>query len=83
MEYEKTDEENDYYWQGSGFSNDKWTHDNPFDWGLSFQAGVEVASWVINVGYDVSLGKEYQYDSAGLKYHTLSLSVGYKFKLGK
>lgn len=38
MEYEKTDEENVYSWQGSGFSNDKWTHDHPFDWGLSFQA---------------------------------------------
>ena len=38
---------------------------------------------MINVGYDASLGKEYEYDSVDLKYHTFSLSVGYKFKLGK
>ena len=60
-----------------------WTHDNSFDWGLSFQAGLEIGSCVMNVGYDASLGKEYEYDSVDLKYHTFSLSVGYKFKLGK
>ena len=34
-------------------------------------------------GKEVALGKEYEYDSVDLKYHTFSLSVGYKFKLGK
>ena len=81
--YEKTGKEYGYGWKGSGFSDDRWTHDNPFDWGLSFQAGLEIGSWMINVGYDASLGKEYEYDSVDLKYHTFSLSVEYKFKLGK
>ena len=70
-------------WLGQGFSHESWTHDNTFDWGLSFQVGLEIGSCVMNVGYDASLGKEYQYDSVDLKYHTYSLSVGYKFKLGK
>lgn len=70
-------------WVGKGFSHESWTHDNSFDWGLSFQAGLEIGSCVMNVGYDASLGKEYEYDSVDLKYHTFSLSVGYKFKLGK
>ena len=83
MAYEKTGKEYGYGWKGSGFSDDRWTHDNPFDWGLSFQAGLEIGSWMLNVGYDASLGKEYEYDSVDLKYHTFSLSVGYKFKLGK
>ena len=83
MAYEKTGKEYGYGWKGRGFSDDRWTHDNPFDWGLSFQAGLEIGSWMINVGYDASLGKEYEYDSVDLKYHTFSLSVGYKFKLGK
>ena len=26
------------------FRHDRWTHDNPFDWGLSFQAGLEIGS---------------------------------------
>ena len=37
----------------------------------------------MNVGYDASCGNEYEYYSVDLKYHTFSLSVGYKFKLGK
>ncbi|WP_293667018.1 outer membrane beta-barrel protein [uncultured Parabacteroides sp.] len=70
-------------WVGTGFGHEGWTHDNPFDWGFSLQVGVEVKQWVMNVGYEASLGKEYKYDKCDLKYHTLSLSVGYKFKLGK
>ena len=70
-------------WVGQGFGHESWTHDNPWDWGLSFQAGLEIGSCVMNIGYDASLGKEYGYDSVDLKYHTFSLSVGYKFKLGK
>ena len=71
------------YTPGNSSSHESWTHDNSFDWGLSFQAGLEIGSCVMNVGYDASLGKEYEYDSVDLKYHTFSLSVGYKFKLGK
>ncbi|MDH6304667.1 hypothetical protein M2459_001403 [Parabacteroides sp. PF5-5] len=54
-----------------------------FDWGLSFSMGVEVKNWVMNLGYELDLGKEYRWDSMNPKYHTFSLSVGYKFKLGK
>ncbi|RHJ92984.1 porin family protein [Parabacteroides bouchesdurhonensis] len=56
---------------------------NAFDWGFSLQAGIEAKQWVMNFGYDASLGKEFDGDQIDLKYHTLSLSVGYKFKLGK
>lgn len=56
---------------------------NAFDWGLSFQAGIEVKQLVANIGYDASLGKEFEYGKTDLKFHTISLSIGYKFKLGK
>lgn len=54
-----------------------------FDWGVSAQLGLEVKQWVVNVGYEASLGKEYKYNTDKLNYHTLSMTVGYKFKLGK
>ena len=69
---------------------------NSFDWGLTTSFGIEVQNWVINVGYELSLGDEgpdykvdygygsgYNCRSVGSNYNTLSLSVGYKFKLGK
>ncbi|MDF9829968.1 porin family protein [Parabacteroides sp. PF5-6] len=56
---------------------------NAFDWGASLAVGLEVKNLYFNLGYDASLGKEYEYDSVGLNYHTLSLTVGYKFRLGK
>lgn len=62
---------------------DAWKHDRAFDWGASLQAGVEVKQWVMNVGYDISLGKEYDKGLVCLKYHTLNFTVGYKFRLGK
>lgn len=56
-----------------------------FDWGTSIEAGLEVNNWLIKAGYDLSLGKEYskgeEYSQA--KYHSLSLTIGYKFRLGK
>lgn len=70
-------------WPGSGFSLERWTHTNPFDWGASLQLGLEVKRWVFNATYDVSLGKESRRDDIGLKYQTFSLSIGYKFKMGK
>lgn len=67
-----------------------------FDWGLTTSFGIEVDNWIINVGYELSLGDEgdsymvrgdnfsFMDDrSVGSNYNTLSLSVGYKFKLGK
>lgn len=54
-----------------------------FDWGLSGVLGLEVKQWMFNFGYDLSLGKEYKHGSVGVNYHTVSLSLGYKFKLGK
>lgn len=56
---------------------------NAFDWGASLAVGLEVKELYFNLGYDASLGKEYKYDSIGLNYNTLSLTVGYKFRLGK
>ncbi|MDR1200137.1 MAG: PorT family protein [Tannerellaceae bacterium] len=54
-----------------------------FDWGLSGSVGIEVKNWVANWGYDLSLGKEASWDKISPNYHTISLSVGYKFRLGK
>lgn len=54
-----------------------------FDWGVSGVLGLEVKQWMFNFAYDLSLGKEYKHGSVGVNYHTVSLSVGYKFKLGK
>ena len=69
---------------------------NSFDWGLTTSFGVEVDNWVMNVGYELSLGDEgdnysrkwmnggsYEVRSIGSNYNTLSLTVGYKFKLGE
>lgn len=79
-----------YYSQGEGFGYGSFgydakgvSHDNPFDWGLSLQVGLEVHDWVMNAGYDASLGKEFDGGPIDMKYNTFSLSVGYKFKLGK
>lgn len=54
-----------------------------FDWGVSGVLGLEVKQWMFNFAYDLSLGKEYKHGSIGVNYHTMSLSLGYKFKLGK
>jgi hypothetical protein len=54
-----------------------------FDWGLSGSVGIEVKNWVANMGYDLSLAKESWLDNMGPNYHTISLSVGYKFRMGK
>lgn len=56
---------------------------NSFDWGASFAVGLEMKNLYFNLGYDASLGKENKYDDIGVNYHTLSLTVGYKFRLGK
>ena len=65
-----------------------YTHDpceglRAFDWGISATVGVEIKQCFINFGYDVSLGKEYKGGSIEANYHTLALTAGYKFKLGK
>jgi len=54
-----------------------------FDWGASLAVGVEARRWTTTLGYDVSLGRESDWTSTDINYHTISLSVGYKFKLGK
>ncbi|MDR3141811.1 MAG: PorT family protein [Tannerellaceae bacterium] len=54
-----------------------------FDWGLSGSAGIEVKNWAANWGYDLSLAKEARWDDVRANYHTISLSVGYKFNAGK
>lgn len=51
-----------------------------FDWGVSASAGVEIKKkWIINLNYDLSLGKEAANDGLNANYHTVSLSAGYKF----
>jgi len=52
-----------------------------FDWGASFAVGLEVKNLYFNIGYDLSLGEEYPNDGLNVNYHTLSLTVGYKFRL--
>ncbi|MDR1161598.1 MAG: PorT family protein [Tannerellaceae bacterium] len=68
------------YQSGSGYGS---SAVRPFDWGLSGSVGIEVNNWVANMGYDLSLAKEGSWDDVRANYHTLSLSVGYKFNLGK
>lgn len=78
------------------YDSNPFSGQSSFDWGLTTSLGIEVDNWVINVGYDLSLGDEgdsyvikadnfsfYENRSVGSNYNTLSLSVGYKFKLGK
>lgn len=62
---------------------ERYTYDRNFDWGVSSSLGVEVSRVVVKAHYDLSLGKETRITSAGPNYHTLSLSVGYKFDLGR
>ena len=54
-----------------------------FDWGASASVGLEVKRFVVSAGYDLSLGKEYPKMKMRANYHTLSLTVGYKFKVGR
>lgn len=52
-----------------------------FDWGLAANVGIETQKWIVRLQYDLSLGKESDGDVIGANYHTLTLSVGYKFHL--
>jgi len=54
-----------------------------FDWGTSIEAGLEVKNWLMKAGYDQSWGKPYKDNVTEINHHTLSLTVGYKFRLGK
>lgn len=64
------------YWP-EGVSNNV----RKLDWGATLSVGIEVKQWVMNLGYDLSLGKINKYDSIGANFHTISLSLGYKFRL--
>lgn len=77
-------------WGGMMASSDNQPYPNSpfagkraFDWGASASVGVEVKRLVVTAGYDLSLGKEYPKMAAKANYHTMSLSVGYKFRLGR
>ena len=50
-----------------------------FDWGMTALVGVEAYRWTTKLQYDLSLGKESRWDQVRANYHTLSLSVGYRF----
>lgn len=52
-----------------------------FDWGINAMVGIETKRWITKLQYDMSLGKESGGDPIGVNYHTLTLSVGYKFHL--
>jgi hypothetical protein len=52
-------------------------------WGASIALGVEVKQLAVKLGYDISLRPEGPEDYQDANYHTFSLTVGYKFKLGK
>lgn len=73
-----------YGYGGSGSSYggyDPFAGTRSFDWGASFAVGLEVKQLYFNAGYDMSLGKEYAKSDFKANFHTLSLTVGYKFKL--
>ena len=55
--------------------------DRKFDWGVTANVGVEIRNWYTKLQYDLSLGKENKRDAIDANYHTLTLSVGYKFHL--
>ena len=71
------------------FTEYPWGNDNlylydearRFDWGVSSNIGIETHHWYAKLQYDLSLGKEGKNDVIGANYHTLTLSVGYKFGL--
>lgn len=50
-----------------------------FDWGLTFNAGIEVKRFTLNASYDLGLGREYESQNMDLKYQTVSFTVGYSF----
>ncbi len=52
-----------------------------FDWGANLAVGLEVKNWVMNLTYEMALGKEFEYDDVETKYRTFHLTVGYKFRL--
>lgn len=71
------------HWKGGYFWGDKSEFDdlNRFDWGVSAIVGIEINKrWIINLEYDLSLGEESKNDGINANYHTISLSVGYKFR---
>lgn len=72
----------DYYGSGSTTPY-RYNNDSKFDWGTSISLGVEYHRLAITASWDASFGKATTYDSPRLNYHTLSLSVGYKIKIGK
>lgn len=50
-----------------------------FDWGITAEAGFDIGRWSIALDYDLGLGKQYRSDGIDAKYHTISLTVGYRF----
>lgn len=56
-----------------------------FDWGVLFRTELNVKNWVVSAGYEASLGVESraQYSNIARRnvFHTVTLSVGYKFQL--
>lgn len=55
--------------------------DRKFDWGVAANVGIEYRNWYTKLQYDLSLGTERKGEPIQANYHTLTLSVGYKFHL--
>lgn len=70
-----------YYGMGNTVNPYSKSHIRKITWGLSAQVGIEYHKMVVTAGYDLDFGKESTYDSFGLHYQTLAISVGYKFRL--
>lgn len=63
--------------------NEQYSNDYGFDWGASGNIGIEMKQLRVKLSYDLSLSKENTFDKISPNYHTLTLSVGYKFNLNK
>lgn len=71
----------DYYGYGMTEKYNRNSTLNKIDWGLSVALGVEVNQLVLGLGYELSLGKEYDGANIRANYHTVNLSIGYKFRV--
>lgn len=83
------------YWEGGYIEEHYWEENenecnyksvfeglNGFDWGITSSAAIDIDQWRVAISYDLSLGEEDKYSGINANYHTLSISVGYKFYLG-
>lgn len=82
---------------GKSLNDNPYVGHSHFDWGITTGIGLEVDHWNFKAGYELSLGDEgepyviqttpwtscHDYPSIGANYNTLTLTIGYRFKMGK